>query len=214
LNEKTSRRADVFGAGALVLAFCGLLLRHNSLLFWNDDYEISILPVFADVARSWSEGHVPLLSPYSWVCGNLAGEFQYGTFSIFVNTAVVLIWRLPLAFAQQTAALSLAHLFVLAAGAFLLARARNLSPPLATMVALVAALNGWIRQKSRGRIVLRSHPDHQIAARRARAPNDNLPALVVDLGRDNRRDERAGFLIAAWRAFFFPGGRDRARAAY
>lgn len=132
------------GAGALVLGFCGLLLWHDPGLFWNDDYEISILPVFADVARSWSEGHLPLLSPYSWVCGNLAGEFQYGTFSLFVNAAVVLIWKLPLSFAGQAGALSLAHLFVLAAGAFLLARDRSLTTPLATMVALVAALNGWI----------------------------------------------------------------------
>ncbi len=127
-----------------MLGFCGLLLWHNPGLFWNDDYEISILPVFADVARSWSEGHLPLLSPYSWVCSNLAGEFQYGTFSIFINAAVVLIWKLPLAFAGQAAALSLVHLFVLAAGAFLLARDRGLTSSLATMVALVAALNGWI----------------------------------------------------------------------
>ncbi len=132
------------GAGALVLVFCGILLWHNPGLFWNDDYEISILPVFADMARSWGEGHWPLLSPYSWVCGNLAGEFQYGTFSLFVNAAVVLIWKFPLGFAEQAAALSMAHLFVLAAGAFLLARQRSLTTPLSTMVALVAALNGWI----------------------------------------------------------------------
>ncbi|MBA3960272.1 MAG: hypothetical protein H0X40_00005, partial [Chthoniobacterales bacterium] len=132
------------GAGVLVLAFCGLLLWHNPHVFWNDDYQISILPVFADMARSWNEGTWPLLSPYSWVCSNLAGEFQYGTFSLFVNTAVILIWKLPLGFAQQAAALSMAHLFVLAAGAFLLARDRRLTTSLATMVALVAALNGWI----------------------------------------------------------------------
>ncbi len=138
---------DFFGAcaaGTLVLAFCGLLLWHDPATFWNDDYQISILPVFADVARSWSEGHLPLLSPYSWVCGNLAGEFQYGTFSVFINAAVVLIWKLPLAFAGQAAALSLAHLFVLAAGAFLLARDRGLTNSLSFLVALVAALNGWI----------------------------------------------------------------------
>jgi hypothetical protein len=127
-----------------VLGFCFLLLWHNPLLFWNDDYEISILPVFADVARSWSEGQLPLLSPYSWVCGNLAGEFQYGTFSLFVNAAVVLIWKFPLGFAQQAAALSMAHLFLLGAGSFLLARGRKLSTPLAMIVALVGALNGWI----------------------------------------------------------------------
>jgi len=132
------------GAGTISVLFCFLLLWHDPLLFWNDDYELSILPVFADVARSWSEGHLPLLSPFSWVCGNLAGEFQYGTFSVFVNAAVVLIWKFPLSFPQQAAALSMTHLFVLGIGGYLLARGRNLSPPLALMVALVTALNGWI----------------------------------------------------------------------
>lgn len=132
------------GAGLVVVLFCLALLWREPLLFWNDDYALSILPVFADVARSWSEGHWPLLSPYSWVCGNLAGEFQYGTFSVFVNAAVVLIWKFPLTFPQQAAALSMTHLFVLAMGGYMLARGRNLSTPLALMVALVAALNGWI----------------------------------------------------------------------
>lgn len=131
-------------AGTIVVAFSLLLLGHDPLLFWNDDYELSILPVFADVARSWSEGHLPLLSPHSWVCNNLAGEFQYGTFSIFVNAVVVLIWKFPLTFPQQAAALSIAHLFVLAAGAFLLARDRKISVSLSIFVALIAALNGWI----------------------------------------------------------------------
>lgn len=140
-------RSDVLGAlgaGSIVVAFCLLLLWHDPLVFWNDDYELSILPVFADVARSWSQGEWPLLSPYSWVCGNLAGEFQYGTFSVFVNAVVVLIWKFPLTFPQQAAALSIVHLFVLAMGGYLLARDRSLSPPLSMMVALVAALNGWI----------------------------------------------------------------------
>ena len=131
-------------AGLAVAAFCFLLLWHDPLVFWNDDYELSILPVFADVARSWSEGHLPLLSPYSWVCSNLAGEFQYGTFSIFINAAVVLIWKFSLTFPQQAAALSITHLFVLAAGAFLLARDRRFSVPLSLFVALVATLNGWM----------------------------------------------------------------------
>src|SRR6266446_2677069 len=145
--ESRSARSEIIGAiasGLIVVAFCLLLLRHDPLLFWNDDYALSVLPVFADVARSWSEGHLPLLSPYSWVCGNLAGEFQYGTFSIFVNAAVVLIWKFPLTFPQQAAALSITHLFVLAVGAFVLARDRRFSIPLSILVALVAALNGWI----------------------------------------------------------------------
>ena len=131
-------------AGLLVVVFCLILLWHNPLVFWNDDYELSVLPVFADMARSWSEGHWPILSPYSWVCGNLAGEFQYGTFSLFVNALVVLVWKFPLAFPQQAAALSIAHLFVLAIGAFLLARDRGFSVALSIFVALIASLSGWI----------------------------------------------------------------------
>lgn len=147
MSRARPRTVEVIGAtasGLIAVGFCLLLLWRDPLLFWNDDYELSILPVFADVARSWSEGHLPLLSPYSWVCSNLAGEFQYGTFSIFVNAAVVLIWKFPLIFSQQAAALSITHLFVLAAGAFLLARDRKLSVALSIFVALVAALNGWI----------------------------------------------------------------------
>jgi hypothetical protein len=130
-------------AGLLVAGFCLILLRHNPLVFWNDDYELSVLPVFADMARSWSEGHWPILSPYSWVCGNLAGEFQYGTFSLFVNALVVLVWKFPLAFPQQAAALSIGHLFVLTIGAFLLARDRGFSVALSIFVALIASLSGW-----------------------------------------------------------------------
>ncbi len=143
----TNWRRDFSGAvfaGLAVLGFCFILFWHNPLLFWNDDYEISIMPVFADVARSWSEGQFPLLSPYSWVCSNLAGEFQYGTFSIFVNAAVIVIWKFALTFPQQAAALSMTHLFALAVGAYLLARGRKLSAPLSAMVAFVATLNGWI----------------------------------------------------------------------
>ncbi len=147
MPEPRSTRSEVLGAvsaGLLVVFFCLILLWHNPLLFWNDDYELSILPVFADMARSWSEGHWPILSPYSWVCGNLAGEFQYGVFSVFVNAVIVAVWQFPFTFSQQAAAVSVAHLFALAMGAFLLARDRQFSVPLSVFVALVASLNGWI----------------------------------------------------------------------
>jgi len=147
MSAPRSTRSEILGAlsaGLLVVLFCSILLWHDPLVFWNDDYELSVLPVFADVARSWLDGHWPILSPYSWVCGNLAGEFQYGTFSLFVNAAVIFIWKFPLTFPQQAAALSITHLFMLAVGAFLLARNRRLSIPLSIFVALVASLNGWI----------------------------------------------------------------------
>jgi len=140
-------RHDLIGgaiAGGAVLGLTSILLMRDSNLFWNDDYQLSILPVFADVARSWSEGHLPLLSPYSWVCSNLAGEYQYGTFSAFINAAVVLIWKLPLTFSQQAAALSMSHLFFFGMGGYFLARGRQLTAPLSTVVGLVAAANGWV----------------------------------------------------------------------
>jgi hypothetical protein len=140
-------RDDLIGAsiaGCAVIVFCLALLWHDPLVFWNDDYELSVLPVFADVARSWGEGHWPILSPYSWVCGNLAGEFQYGVFSVYVNSIIILLWKLPLSFPQQAAAVSIAHLLALAVGAFLLARDRQFSISLSIFVALVASLSGWI----------------------------------------------------------------------
>ena len=144
LTQTPYNLLGALSAGLLVVAFCLILLWHDPLVFWNDDYELSVLPVFADMARSWSEGHWPILSPCSWVCGNLAGEFQYGTFSVFVNAAVVLVWKFPFTFPQQAAAVSITHLFVLAIGAFLLARDRGFSIPLSLFIALIASLNGWI----------------------------------------------------------------------
>ena len=133
-----------FCAAVIAAVFCLLLLWHDPLVFWNDDYEISILPVCADIARAWSHGELPLLGPYSWVCGNLAGEFQYGTFSLFINALIVLVWKLPLTFPQQAAALSIGHIAVLSSGAFMLAQERKLTRATSMLVALIASVNGWI----------------------------------------------------------------------
>lgn len=147
VHRSASIPHTILGAGlaaVLVVVFSLLLLAHDPLVFWNDDYEISILPVFADIARAWKHFEFPLLSTCSWVCGNLAGEFQYGVFSIFINALIICVWKLPLTFPQQAAAVSIAHLAILSAGAFLLARGRQLSVSLSIFAALVASLNGWI----------------------------------------------------------------------
>ena len=104
------------GAGMTATLFFLALLWRDPMLCWNDDYAISILPVLRDVARSWSEGHWPLLSPSCWACGNLAGEYQYGTFSVFVNAVVVLFWKFHWSYPATAAAISGAHVFVMAAG--------------------------------------------------------------------------------------------------
>src|SRR5207248_9155594 len=61
-----------------------------------------------------------------------------------INALIVCVCKLPLTFSQHPAVVSIAHLAVFSAGAFLLARGRKLSIPLSTFVALVASLNGWI----------------------------------------------------------------------
>src|SRR4029453_475402 len=59
-------------------------------------------------------------------------------------SVVIVVWKFPLTFPQQAAAVSIVHLFALAVGAFLLARDRQFSVPLSIFVALIASLNGWI----------------------------------------------------------------------
>ena len=131
-------------AGLAVVAICLVFAWHDPRFFWNDDYQLTFIPVFEEVNRAWRAGEWPLLTQGSWVCGNLAGEYQYGTFSVFINGCILAIWSLGLPLAGKAAAFAIVHEFVLATGAFMLARSRGLAPPLATFVALVAALNGWI----------------------------------------------------------------------
>jgi hypothetical protein len=130
-------------AGFLVAAFFLLLLARDPQMCWKDDMAISVMPVLTDVARAWRHGEWPLLSPFSWACGNLAGEYQYGTFSPVVNPAVVAMDCLPAGLPTKAAAVSLSQLVLLAVGACLLGRRRNAGAGGGVLVAVVAALNGW-----------------------------------------------------------------------
>lgn len=128
----------------IVLSFSILLLRQDPGFFWRDDYQTYQLAGFRDVARSWSEGEFPLVSPYSWQGGALAAEYQNGVFSVFLTGCVLLVFGLGLSLPQAAAALSIVHLAVLATGTFRLARRQGLPADLSTLAALVASLNGWI----------------------------------------------------------------------
>lgn len=130
-------------AGAVVVVFCLLLLWRDPGFFWHGDFQSQHLAAFFDIARSWNSGELPLLSPYSWFGGGLAGEYQYGVFSIFITICVLVVWKLHLTLPLSAATLSIIHLGVLASGSFRLARQRGLTTDLSMMVALVAALNGW-----------------------------------------------------------------------
>ena len=130
--------------GVVVILFCISMLFFERGFFWYDDYQTQYLPGFQDVARSWSHGEFPLLSPSSWRGGALAAEYQFGVFSVFETACVLLVFGSGLPLPLAAAALSTIHFVVLAAGVFRLAHRRGLTADLAMMVALVGSLNGWI----------------------------------------------------------------------
>ncbi len=137
-------RAGIWIPGLIVLLWCLVLLARDPRFFWSDDFQGQASPFFAEIVRSWKEGEWPILSRNSWCTGDLAGEFQYGTFSPPVTGLVLAIWSLPLSLPAQAAALAIVHLIWLATGVFVLGRFRGLTVPLATMAALATSLSGWL----------------------------------------------------------------------
>ncbi|MBL8149737.1 MAG: hypothetical protein JNN15_07400, partial [Blastocatellia bacterium] len=136
----------VVGTIPTVLLFL-LLYSQKPAFIWQDDYQSVLLAGMIDAARSWMSGEIPLISPYSWNGGALAGEYQYGVFSIFICLTTITALILNLSLTQTALFISLTHLIVLAAGVFRLARSRNLPIHLATFAAMIASLSGWILLK-------------------------------------------------------------------
>src|SRR4029434_78321 len=97
-----------------------------------------------EITRAWRAGEWPILSQGTWASGNLAGEFQCGTFSVVFNAILVAVWSLPLTIHGKAAALSIVYLALLATGVSLLARKRGLAPAYAMFAALITCLNGWL----------------------------------------------------------------------
>jgi hypothetical protein len=139
-------RETVYTASAagLVALFCASFLLLDRNFFWHDDYQTAFLPNFCDMARSLKAGELPLRSPFSWQGGAVAGEYQYGAFSGWMMACVAGTFALGLSLPLTAAVLSILHLAVLAGGAFRLARRRGLDVSEGLLVAVVAALNGWV----------------------------------------------------------------------
>lgn len=128
-----------------LVAIIGLIFYwHDFRFFWVADYQLWFAPMFEEVARAWREGQWPILSQGTWASGNLAGEYQCGTFSIVFNAILCAVWNLPLTIHAKAATLSVVFLMLLATGVTLLARKRGLPPAYALLVALVTTLNGWL----------------------------------------------------------------------
>jgi hypothetical protein len=140
-------RADwlrAVGAALLVIAVGVAMFLIHPAFFWKDDFQLQYLPGSREVARAWSAGTFPLLTQSSWFSGALAGEYQYGVFSVVRTLSDLLVWSLPLSLYGRAAMLVLLHAAIAAAGAFLLARSYGIRPSLSLVVAIVAPLNGWM----------------------------------------------------------------------
>ena len=137
----TDRRNAVL-TSILIGGFAILLYALRPAFFWRDDFQAQYLPGSFEVAKAWLSGTLPLLTRATWFSSALAGEYQYGVFSIFRALLDVTIWTIPLSLTARAAALFIVHAMIAAAGAFVLARSYGVRSSLAAMVALVASLNG------------------------------------------------------------------------
>lgn len=140
-------RRDALGSllsASLVVAVAVILYQIRPEFFFKDDFQLQFLPGSREVARAWSSGSFPWLNPYSWFSGALAAEYQFGVFSLFRGALDVVVWAIPASLGARAAMLFIAHAAVLGGGGYLLARSYDVRPSLATMVAVIAALNGWM----------------------------------------------------------------------
>ena len=143
-SHRLSDRTAVWWLVGVMCGMTGLALLWVENFFLRDDMQDQYLGGYVEVVRAWSEGELPLLSLLSWHSSALAGEYQYGVFSPFLvlTNAGLFAARLPLVYVA--AILVLVHLLVLSSGAYVLARSKRLSPPIALTVALASSLNGWL----------------------------------------------------------------------
>src|SRR5437868_5015541 len=84
--------ARTAGVALLVAAFASAFLLTDRQFFWTDDFQTYQLAAYREVARAWSHGELPLLSPNSWYGGALAGEFQDGVFSVFLTALALTVF--------------------------------------------------------------------------------------------------------------------------
>jgi hypothetical protein len=128
----------------LAMALAWLLEWRLPGFFFHDDNQSEYLPASFEVARLLLHGQLPILSDHSWFGGALAGEYQYGVFSIYALGCDLFVYALHLTLAHSAAMLAALHLAVAAGGGFRLARGRGLSGALALGTACIACSAGWL----------------------------------------------------------------------
>ncbi len=132
--------------GALVATACLLIAALNPAFFWHDDCQIGGVPMMVEAFRALAACEWPLVHASNWSTAGIAGEYQPGVFSILTLPAFAgagAIGALGASMPAMAAAFATYMLAITAMGAFRIARDEGLAPAYATLVALVAALNGW-----------------------------------------------------------------------
>ena len=132
------------GSALLVATIALVLAAIDPSFFVKDDFQLEFLPASKEIMRAWASGEFPLLTRASWMCAALAAEYQFGVFSIFRMLLEAFAWLLPLSLTARGILLFIVHAAIAGAGGFLLARSYGVRVSSAYMVALIAALNGWI----------------------------------------------------------------------
>ena len=118
-------------AGLITAAMAAAMISWLPKPLYRDDCQSEILPAYVDMDRALGEGSFPLLSPYSWCGGNLAGEYQYAVFSAAHLLIITAVFRCGLSLAHSAAAIAVIYLAIAGSGAFRLGRRYGLGVPAA-----------------------------------------------------------------------------------
>lgn len=120
-----------------------LLTSYFGRTWWLDDFQSQWLPGYLDIHRALHEGSYPLISSSSWFGGDLAGEYQYGVFSLAHLLIIFVVFQWKLGLLGTVVSLIAIYEAILASGAFRLARRIGLTVPNAMIASLAATLNGY-----------------------------------------------------------------------
>lgn len=133
-----------FAAAAAVLVLWWITVGGDAERACRDDCQVQHAPAARAIGEAWLRGEIPLLEPRSWFGGALAAEHQYGVLSPALALAYSAVAACDLAPLGAARLLAGWHLALLAAGCFVLARARGLIRALAVAVSLGVAGNGYV----------------------------------------------------------------------
>ncbi|MGY2051620.1 hypothetical protein [Methylobacterium sp. JK268] len=109
-------------AALLTVATAAIPLLHNPGFYFSDDDQSYFLPGFLEIARLIKAGEWPFLTPRLFQGGAFLAEYQYALFNP-VSVALYLIIDGFDRLDRAAAAFALAHIGLLAAGTYALARA-------------------------------------------------------------------------------------------